>query len=35
VTLQPNDIITLMARSSITNDITVTFQRTVLAMKID
>ena len=35
VTLQPDDIITLMARSSITNDITVTFQRTVLAMKID
>ena len=35
VTLQPNDIITLMARSSITNDITLTFQRTVLAMKID
>jgi len=35
VTLQPNDIITLMARSSITNDITVNFQRSVLAMKID
>ncbi len=35
VTIQPNDIITLMARSSITNDLDITFDRSVFALKID
>ena len=35
VTIQPNDVITLMARSSITNDLDITFDRSVFALKID